>query len=341
MNNKNCFDFLRIFFCANILFSHLAELSQSKSLAFIFSYVNASLGVQGFFVISGFLVAKSYTNTPSLKQYFIKRAKRILPAYFFVILSSTIVLSVFSSYNYSDYFSNISTYKYFGWNLIFMNFVHPCLPGLFDNNLLCAVNGALWTLKVEEGFYVVLPLIFYIIAKSKKPTLILATIYILSLIYWFVMQFYFNKPLFAKQLPGYLSYFAVGIFLFLNFKSFLKHKSKFLILSIAAITVSSIFPQNFDILYPAAFGSIVLLAAYNLPFLNNFGKYGDFTYGLYIFHFPIIQLFRFYNLFERFNPFLMAIFIIIITFIFALFSWFFIEKRFLDRYKSLDKTVLT
>jgi peptidoglycan/LPS O-acetylase OafA/YrhL len=341
MDNKNCFDFLRFFFAFTILLAHLWELSGSKSLAFLSSFTNSAIAVQGFFVISGFLVAKSYTNTPSLKQYFIKRAKRILPAYFFVILFSTIVLSVFSTYNYSDYFSNISTYKYFGWNLIFMNFVHPCLPGLFDNNLLCAVNGALWTLKVEEGFYVVLPLIFYLITKFKKPTLILATIYILSLIYWFVMQFYFNKPLFAKQLPGYLSYFAVGIFLFLNFKSFLKHKSKFLILSIAAITVSSIFPQNFDILYPAAFGSIVLLAAYNLPFLNNFGKYGDFTYGLYIFHFPIIQLFRFYNLFERFNPFLMAISILIITFIFALFSWFFIEKRFLDRYKSSTKTVLT
>jgi peptidoglycan/LPS O-acetylase OafA/YrhL len=82
---------------------------------------------------------------------------------------------------------------------------------------------------------------------------------------------------------------------------------------------------------------VVIIAAYSLPFLNNFGKYGDFTYGLYIYHFPIIQLFRQYDLFEKYNPLLMAICVILITLFFAVFSWFFIEKRFLDRYKSKNK----
>ena len=100
-----------------------------------------------------------------------------------------------------------------------------------------------------------------------------------------------------------------------------------------------IFAFNFsdfqiDVFYPAAFGSIIIILAYNLPILNNFGKYGDFTYGLYIYHFPIIQLFRQYNLFERYNPILMAFFVILITLLFAIFSWFFIEKRFLDRLKT-------
>jgi peptidoglycan/LPS O-acetylase OafA/YrhL len=87
-------------------------------------------------------------------------------------------------------------------------------------------------------------------------------------------------------------------------------------------------------LYPAASGLIVIIAAYSLPFLTNFGKYGDFTYGLYIYHFPIIQLFRQYNLFEKYNPILMAISVILITLFFAVLSWFLIEKRFLDRFKK-------
>jgi len=336
MNNKNCFDFLRFFFATNILLAHLCELSQSKSLEFLSYISNSSIAVQGFFIISGFLVAKSYTNTPSLKEYFIKRAKRILPAYVVVLLFSSIILACFSRLSFSEYFTDLSVYKYLGWNSVFLNFMHPCLPGLFENNLMCAVNGALWTLKVEEGFYIVLPFIFYAVKKSKKPFLILGSLYVLSLLYWFVMDFYLNQPLLAKQLPGYLAYFVTGIFLFLNFEFVLQNKEKLLVVSVFGLIISIFLDFQIDILYPAAFGSIVIIAAYSLPFLNNFGKYGDFTYGLYIYHFPIIQLFRQYNLFEKYNPILMAFSVILITLFFAVLSWFFIEKRFLDRFKKND-----
>jgi peptidoglycan/LPS O-acetylase OafA/YrhL len=336
MNNKNCFDFLRFFFAVNILLAHLCELSQSKSLGFLSCFSNSSIAVKGFFVISGFLVAKSYVNTPSLKEYFIKRAKRILPAYIIVLLISTICLSLFSKFSFSTYFSNTSIYQYLGWNALFLNFMHPCLPGLFENNLICAVNGALWTLKVEEGFYIVLPLIFYAIHQLKKPLLILVSLYLFSILYWFVMDFYFNQPLLAKQLPGYLAYFATGIFIFLNFNYVLQHKNKLFFLSVVLLGISIFINIQIDLLFPAAFGSIVIIAAYSLSFLNNFGKYGDFTYGLYIYHFPIIQLFRQYNLFEKYNPIIMSVAVILITMFFAVFSWFFIEKRFLDRYKNKD-----
>ncbi|TCN53782.1 acyltransferase [Flavobacterium circumlabens] len=333
MNNKNCFDFLRFFFAANILLAHLCELSQNSNLAFLSYFSNAIIAIKGFFVISGFLVAKSYVNTPSLKEYFVKRAKRILPAYIVVILFSVLIFAFFSSHNFSDYFSDINTYKYLGWNLVFLNFMQPCLPGLFVNNLHCAVNGALWTLKVEEGFYIVLPLIFYVIKKTRRTFLVLASLYILSLLYWFTMD-YLDKPLLAKQLPGYLSYFVTGIFLFLNFDFIMKYKKIILTFSVLLLMGYYILSLQTDWLYPAAFGCIVIITAYNLPFLNNFGKYGDFTYGLYIYHFPVIQIFRQYDLFEKYNAYLMAVAVILITLFFAVLSWFFIERRFLDRYKK-------
>lgn len=336
MNNNNCFDFLRFFFAANIVLAHLCELSQNKSLEFLSNFSDSNIAVKGFFVISGFLVAKSYKNTPSLKEYFIKRAKRILPAYIVVLLLAVLILAFFSSYSFSEYFTDINVYQYLGWNLVFLNFMHPCLPGLFENNLMCVVNGALWTLKVEEGFYIVLPFIFYAINKFKKPSFILVSLYVLSLIYWFVMDFYLNQPLLAKQLPGYLVYFVTGISLFLNFNFVLQNKNKLLIMAIFGLVVSHFSNFQIDVFYPAAFGSIVIIAAYSLPFLNNFGKYGDFTYGLYIYHFPIIQLFRQYNLFEKYNPLFMAFSVILITLFFAVLSWFFIEKRFLDRYKNKE-----
>lgn len=334
MNNKNCFDFLRFFFAVNILLAHLSELSQNNKLFFLSTISYPNIAVKGFFVISGFLVAKSYVSTPSIREYFIKRAKRILPAYVLIIFLSVFTLFIFSSYEFIEYFSSIDTYKYLGWNLIFMNFMHPCLPGLFEKNLLCSVNGALWTLKVEEGFYIVLPLLFYVIKNTKKTFLVLVSLYILSLIYWFVMSSYVNKPLLAKQLPGYLSYFVVGIFLFLNLSSIVKFKKVILIFSMLVLLGYYFFSFTIIVLYPAAFGCIVIITGYSIPFFNNFGKYGDFTYGLYIYHFPIIQVFRQYNLFQKYNALLMAMVVIAITLLFAVFSWFFIERRFLDRFKK-------
>jgi peptidoglycan/LPS O-acetylase OafA/YrhL len=137
-------------------------------------------------------------------------------------------------------------------------------------------------------------------------------------------------------LPGYLVYFVTGIFLFLNFDFVLQNKKMLFFASILLLIISRFSPFQIDIFYPAAFGLMVIIAAYSLPFLNNFGKYGDFTYGLYIYHFPIIQLFRQYDLFEKYNPILMAFSMILITLFFAVLSWFFIEKRFLDRFKKND-----
>ncbi|PTT15955.1 acyltransferase [Flavobacterium sp. HMWF030] len=331
MNNKNCFDFLRFFFAANVLLAHLSELSQNNELHFLSQISNAVIGIKGFFVISGFLVAKSYVNTLSIKDYFVKRAKRILPAYVVVILFSVFILSFFSTEKLSGYFANIDTYKYVVWNLLFLNFIHPCLPGLFESNLLCAVNGALWTLKIEIGFYLVLPLIFYGIKKTKKASLILVILYILSISYWVFMDSYLNKPLLAKQLPGYLSYFATGIFLFLKFDFLMHHKKRIFVFSILALISYYFLSAQTVVLYPLAFGSLVIIAAYNIPYLNNFGKYGDFTYGFYIYHFPVIQLFRQYNLFEKYNPYTMSIIVILITLFLAILSWFLVERRFLYR----------
>jgi peptidoglycan/LPS O-acetylase OafA/YrhL len=292
-------------------------------------------------VLSGFLVTKSYLNTSSLKKYFVKRAKRILPAYLFVVFFAALSLVFFSKDGFCEYFSDVNVYKYLGWNFVFLNFMHPCLPGLFENNLMCVVNGSLWTLKVEEGFYIILPLIFYTIKKYRTPILILISVYFLSIAYSFMMNFYFNKPLLAKQLPGYLSYFVTGIILYLNFQFVLKHRIKLLIIASLLLFFSFFLNLRIDVFYPFAFGTIVIILAYSMPFFNNFGRYGDFTYGIYIYHFPIIQLFKQYDLFEKHNPLIMAILVIILTLLLAVFSWFVIEKRFLDRYNKKPKVIAT
>ncbi len=76
-------------------------------------------------------------------------------------------------------------------------------------------------------------------------------------------------------------------------------------------------------------GVIVLYIAYSFKFLNNFGKYGDFTYGIYIFHFPIIRTFTTLGLFKDYNPYVMAVVCMMVVIAVGVSSWHFYEKKFL------------
>lgn len=61
-----------------------------------------------------------------------------------------------SSLGIGEYFSR-TWLKYVGFNLAFLNFVQQSLPGVFEGHKFDAVNGALWTLKIEVMFYAVVP----------------------------------------------------------------------------------------------------------------------------------------------------------------------------------------
>lgn len=332
--NINSFDFLRFLFAFNVLLGHLAELSQNSSLQDLLWFSNTKISIDGFFVISGFLVAKSYCNSSSIKSYFIKRAKRILPAYLVVIALSTFLLFLFSDLSFVQYFLNKSTWLYFLWNSIFLNFMHPCLPGVFENGLMCTVNGALWTIKIEEGFYIILPLLFFMIKKIKRPFLVLTAVYLLSIIYSYLLIYNFDKPELAKQLPGSMAYFSVGILIYLSFEAFFKYKYQLLFFSVLLLCFNRFLKLDLFLIYPLVFGVIVISLAYSLTIFKNFGKYGDFTYGLYICHFPIIQITRHFDFYNKFNPYLIGIMVIVIAFVMAVLSWNLVEKRFLDRFKE-------
>jgi hypothetical protein len=63
-------------------------------------------------------------------------------------------LSLFSNISTSEYFRSPQLFKYFIVNVFFMNFLQPSLPGVFVENGSQAVNGSLWTIKLEIGFYI-------------------------------------------------------------------------------------------------------------------------------------------------------------------------------------------
>lgn len=332
---NNNFNFLRLLLAYIVVIFHSMALSGCKyPLAKLF---NGHIAVCGFFIISGFLIIRSCWSSNSLKEYFIKRCKRLLPAYFLVIIMCIFLLSFFSNLPAIDYFKSPQLLKYFLSNILFMNFLQPSLPGVFLENSLQAVNGSLWTIKLEISFYIVVPFLAYIINKlksRKRINIFLVCIYVFGYIYNFICL-YISKKIgdrfigeLAHQLPGFIQYFAVGIFCVINY-DFVRKYDKYMIIP-GIIIVSIYYITGNEYLLPIGLGIIIMFLAFNFKKLNSIGKNGDYSYGVYIFHFPIIQLLVSTGYFYL-NKNITLLIVIGVVFSISYLSWNLLEKKILKR----------
>ena len=135
------FDFLRIFLATSIIGWHAAKLSghveMARTSVFWFS---ECLLVPMFFALSGFLVAGSSMRL-STKDFVLNRAARILPALFAdIVFAALLIGPLVTTLSAKQYFADATFFTYFlnitGWMQYFW--------GVFENNPLPEVNGALW-----------------------------------------------------------------------------------------------------------------------------------------------------------------------------------------------------
>jgi peptidoglycan/LPS O-acetylase OafA/YrhL len=298
--NRNNLDCLRLIFASMVVFVHLYSLTNLTIFSVFDRYISASVAVKAFFVISGLLIYRSYTRSSSVVSYMEKRVRRIYPAYFTVVVFAAISLWTLSTLPSSQYFG-LGFWKYLGANLLFLNFFAPSLPGVFTSNYIPAVNGSLWTLKIEVAFYLFVPVIHYLCTRfGTKKTIgvifclsciwkygfaLLGTIYSLPGIYTLDSSRDFYSQM-GAQFPGQLLYFCAGVMLFLYFDILKRH-----FLSVGGITAGLFLLDhwfmrgNFDVLWISGLVFVVGFWRY----FGNFVRYGDFSYGVYIVHFPILQ----------------------------------------------------
>lgn len=328
----NNFDFLRFLFAVIVFLVHSYALSAAEGPGQLSTLLSSAIAVKSFFVVSGYLIFMSYENTTDINRYFTKRLRRIYPAYFSIILICTLLGSVFSTYSFSDYWS-LSVLKYICANLVFLNFLQPNLPGLFEGNTFQAVNGALWTLKIEVMFYLFVP--FAVMAFRRFGRLrVLFLLYIASVVYSLIVLEIARRTgvgaflELQRQLPGQLTYFIAGATGYYYFEYLSKRAVWLVVLALVAFALSAWLPWL--AVEPLAIGILVVYFACIFPYLGNFGKYGDFSYGIYIVHFPILQIFVSYGLFKS-SPWMALCLSGLLILTVAVFFWNFIEKPFLRK----------
>ncbi|HEY4009068.1 MAG TPA: acyltransferase [Acidobacteriaceae bacterium] len=312
----NNFDILRLTLAIVVVFFHSALISNSPSLAWLPNVFSGHLAVEGFFSISGFLILASYERSKSLKDYFWRRAGRILPGYW---LATIFCLAIaFSS-------GCFHVGRFLFANLTFANFLQPSIPGLWDTNPgTNIVDGALWTLKIEVMFYLVVPLIVWLCRKLRRDA-VLWTLFALSIAYRIGMA---KHPSLAVQLPGQLSFFMIGGLIHYHQKLFYKY-GRWMMAVAAAMFVVHTF-TGWYVLRPAAVAVLTLGAALLLPVVKGPARWGDFSYSTYVLHWPILQIVAAAGLFALHPWGALGLAFLMIA-VGAVISWFLVEKPALDR----------
>jgi len=207
-----------------------------------------------------------------------KRVRRIYPAYFTVVALSAVTLCLLSTVPLSQYFG-VGFWKYLGANLLFLNFLAPSLPGVFTSNIMPAVNGALWTLKMRSFSIYCSPYAlfgqslwnkkscrgaFLLSCIWKYGFALLDTMYSSQGIYTLDSSRSFYAQLEA-QFPGQLLYFCAGILLLLYFDTLKRH-----FLSISGISTGLFLLDHWFMR-----GNLDVLWISGLVFVFGFWRYSE------------------------------------------------------------------
>jgi peptidoglycan/LPS O-acetylase OafA/YrhL len=329
----NNFDLVRLSLSWIVVFVHLYQMTGIWYYSPFYKFLSASFAVKAFFAISGYLVTISYLNCKGLADFAERRIRRIFPAYMTIVLVSFLIGIAFTRWPLDLYFQSVQTWKYLFGNLLFLNFLQPTLPGVFEDHVVTAMNPALWTIKIELCLYLCVPGIVYGFRRFGVWP-VAAFLYIFSVVWLLGFRSLGEQNKFlvelSRQFPGQLAFFVSGAALAM---APLKKSHMY----IATVISGAAFYFTTGVLKvfvePAFFALVVLMIATAIPYLGNFGKFGDLSYGTYIFHGVAIHLLLSSGLLKS-NPLVGVFATVILVAALAYCSWRWLEKPLLKRTKT-------
>jgi len=293
------------------------------------------VGVDIFFVISGFLITPRIINDLkadkfSFSDFYMRRIKRIIPVYSVALL--VVMVSIPFFYSVGDSKNILTTAQYslvFSANIYFSNAVSYFGVGSENNPLL-----HLWSLGVEEQFYLIIPLLLLLINKvdSKNLMKYIYFIFFISLSLCVILLQTGNRDFAFYQLPTRAWELLAGCILSQIPKRKIEagKRNVLSILGIILIALSFVFineklPFPGLLALPPVIGTMLLIRygefADIVAFLSTdlFVLVGRISYSLYIWHWPIIVFTRNYSTFVRLSA-------IVFCFLLSLLSWKYFEE---------------
>lgn len=328
----NNFDAMRILAAVTVIYGHAHPLAMVPDPVVMGNSVQA-LAVKIFFVISGFLVARSWQADPNAVRYLAKRSLRIFPGLLFLLLLTIFALGPsLTQLAMKDYFSNMGVWRYLSHNFA----LYPIygLADLFsENRYPNAVNGSLWSLPIEFLMYLVFPVVYVISRVDGTNRLLVFFTFALCAVSLYLLRV---TPL-ATQVVFYGSslsatldvapYFFLGsLYGVTRLQRYLHPTVALFLIACAALLQPVRGPSMELLLYGVLPYAVLSLCVDSTPFLRDAGRFGDPSYGIYLYGFVVQQTVYAVGV-TGMTPLMNTLISVPIAVALAYASWHLIEKR--------------
>lgn len=298
------FDSLRIFAAAAVVFSHsflIAEGTEDNAPGqMLTGEIFGVYAVLIFFVLSGFLVTDSAIRTGDLKSFASKRLRRILPGYVVVnVVTMVVVAALFTTSGTWTFLRDPDAWATLGrvlsfqeTSLYFTEQVSFYPPMSQEAAYLGGVaNGVLWTIRLELSLYVLVGVLLVAETLRRNPVVIIA---VLSVVFAFAYGMQVNDYL--QQLPFVMPSFMAGMLLRMmghthRADGWVAAGSGLILVALALEMPGWVAVEV--VLFPifAAY-PLLWIGQKELPGFAHVRRWGDPSYGMYLWGWPIQQVVR-------------------------------------------------
>ena len=324
----NNFNLLRLLFAYLVILSHSYPLTAhaDREPLLRLSGGQATLGtvaVTAFFMISGFLITRSWVGSRSLLQFLIKRVRRIYPAFILATLLALVFFAPIGA-NGPAYWHSVRWIRLISTTFCLL----PSLPPTFTTLPVHGLNGAIWSIPWEFACYLAVPLAAAIgILRHRRFALVAFALLMIA----FAIKTYLHPTL---PFPGrILTAFAAGQIFYL-YRHEIPYRAAYFLAALLLVIASILLPRLklFELLIPI-FGAYVLFyAAFaRARFLDTIKKpleTFDISYGVYLYGWPVQQLVVL-KLGTKFDQLGLLTLALVGSTVLGALSWVLVEKPFL------------
>ena len=290
MNNdhqrQNNFDCIRLLAALSVMYSHQVKLSDRGIVAVSDYHDLGKMGVLVFFAISGYLVMQSWERDPNLWRFLARRLLRIWPGLLCVVLLMAFVLGpAMTTLPAATYFHTQQTWDFLSH--LWFHVDEQRLPGVFTGNVITRVDGPLWTIPIEAGWYVVLGTLGVIGVLRHRLALLAVTLACTIYVFRIYRAESDDVERFWEMEFGL--FFLYGACMHACHEAWRRRPLHGGVLMAGLSVLSYALGHDYLAIWLILPYFTVVVAQASTPLLRDAGRWGDFSYGIYIYSFPVQQ----------------------------------------------------
>jgi len=297
---KNNLNTIRLAMALLVVWSHSfalyygSERREWVSLLLNGTYNAGNIGVMAFFAISGYLITKSFVSSRSASSYMLKRIKRIYPGFLVaIIVCAIVVVPAYSTIMKADGQEAVRVFTH----ALILKAYWPISDVFAGNARPGAVNGSLWSISYEFWCYLgVLALGVIGLVTNRRLLLVLLFAFLLARVGLDLLDW---KPrigqaeivigsvyVWTEILPSFLA----GMVIYAFADRIPRSRVILAAFALGAVASAHISPYLASLTVTPALAYIIFYIGFSETRLPDAAAKGDFSYGTYLYAFPIQQM---------------------------------------------------